>query len=144
MFKNIFTYIAGCVIIIPSARADEVTPSYDKTQIECLARNAYHEARGEGETGMKAVSNVVMNRVKNKKWPGTPCQVIYQKNQFSWTIHGRNKRISETKMYKRSLEIAHKVYYGIYKDITFGSLFFHAISIPRRQFKLRIGNHIFY
>lgn len=38
-------------------------------QLECLALNAYHEARGEGERGMIAVTNVVLNRVKDNRFP---------------------------------------------------------------------------
>jgi len=48
-----------------------------------------HEARGEGIEGMRAVHQVVLNRVKSRKYPSTICAVVLQKNQFSWT---RDKR----------------------------------------------------
>jgi len=48
-----------------------------------------HEARGEGSEGMQAVHQVVLNRVKSRKYPNTICGVVLQKNQFSWT---RDKR----------------------------------------------------
>lgn len=33
-------------------------------QIDIMARTAWGEARGEGQSGMQAVLNVIMNRVK--------------------------------------------------------------------------------
>jgi len=44
-----------------------------------------HEARGEGREGMQAVHQVVLNRVRSRKYPSTICGVVLQKYQFSWT-----------------------------------------------------------
>jgi spore germination cell wall hydrolase CwlJ-like protein len=52
----------------------------------CLAENMYHEARGEGIVGMLAVSEVVMNRVADNRWPSDICGVVHDPYQFSWTI----------------------------------------------------------
>ena len=49
-----------------------------------MAINAYHEARGEGYDGIKAVCHVVLNRsVKRKQ---RVKDVVFEKSQFSWTI----------------------------------------------------------
>ena len=51
----------------------------DKTaSIKCLALNMYHEARGQGSAGLLAVSSVVMNRVRDKRFPNTICEVVHQ------------------------------------------------------------------
>jgi len=52
----------------------------------CLALNLYHEARGEPLKGQAAVTEVVMKRVQRETWPDTPCEVVWQPKQFSWTI----------------------------------------------------------
>lgn len=48
-----------------------------------LALCAYHEARGDGVDGMRAVIEVILNRCLNNKFPNTVEGVIYQTNQFS-------------------------------------------------------------
>jgi len=50
-----------------------------------LARNLLFEARSETDLGMTAVGWVVLNRVKDRRWPDTIKGVILQQNQFSWT-----------------------------------------------------------
>lgn len=141
MLGKVFTYLSVCIIMIfsyiPKAKAE------DNRQIECLAKNAYFEARGEGKAGMRAVSHVVMNRVNDSRWPSTPCQVIYQKRQFSWTAN-KNLAIRNLDMYELCKDIARKAYYGISSDNSKGSKFFHSISIPRRSYIIRIGRHVFY
>lgn len=56
-----------------------------KDSATCLACNCYYEARGEGTSGMEAVTKVVMTRTQIDQYPSTPCQVVYQNAQFSWT-----------------------------------------------------------
>ena len=50
----------------------------DREQIYCGAQNVYFESRGEPDLGMVAVSQVVLNRVEDKRWPNTICDVIWQ------------------------------------------------------------------
>lgn len=119
----------------------------DLRQIECMARNNYFEARGEGRDGMVAVSNVVMNRVEDPRWPDSPCAVIYQRSQFSWVNQGLRVRSSAS--YELAESIAREVYLGIQDDITSGANHFHANYVaPRwaRRFvrTITIGNHLFY
>ena len=60
-------------------------------QIECLAKNMYFEARGQGTAGVLAVSFVVLNRVNDHRFPNTICEVVYQAiTRPSWK--NKNKR----------------------------------------------------
>jgi len=120
-------------------------------QIRCLAKNMYYEARGEGEKGMAAVGHVVMNRVQSRKFPSTPCAVIYQRSrstcQFSW-VCGRKSPMNREK-YNLALRLATQVYLGHSVDVTHGALYFHAAYVRPYWSKvfrrtIRIGNHIFY
>lgn len=54
-------------------------------QINCLAEAIYHEARGEPILGQVAVGMVVLNRTQTREFSGTICDVVYAKNQFTWT-----------------------------------------------------------
>ena len=122
----------------------------DNKQIQCLAENTYHEARGESTAGQIAVTQVVMNRVKDSRFPKTPCGVIKQKNhggcQFSWVCSGTS-RISDRVSYNKILEIVKNVYSRSIRDNTGGATFFHSVHIRTnwdRMSALRIGAHIFY
>jgi len=50
--------------------------------VKCLARVLYSEARGESQRGKLLVAEVVVNRVKDPRWPNTVCGVTQQKHQF--------------------------------------------------------------
>lgn len=57
----------------------------------CLAKNIYHEARGESLLGQYAVAQVTLNRVLHSRWPNDICHVVMQPAQFSWT-NDRSRR----------------------------------------------------
>ena len=61
-------------------------------EVKCLAQNIYWEARNQSIQGMYAIADVTLNRVKDKRWPSTVCEVVKQRKnaggkwvcQFSW------------------------------------------------------------
>ena len=57
----------------------------------CLAKNMYYEARNQGLAGQLAVSLVVMNRVKDKRYPNTICEVVYQGPISKWWLKEKSK-----------------------------------------------------
>lgn len=117
--------------------------------IQCMAKNIYHEARGEPLAGQYAVAHVTMNRVKSDRYPNTICKVVYQPYQFSWANHGE-PRIKDKVSWTRSVKIAEEVIYHLTTDdVTNGATHFHMDYVhPRWMYKLKrtvkIGNHIFY
>lgn len=125
---------------------------FDQRQIQCLAENAYFEAGNQSTKGMIAVTNVVMNRVNDKRFPNTPCAVVNQKArgvcQFSWVCEGK-KRIRDFALFRRTKEVAEDVYLKNVGDVTGGAKFYHADYVrPRWAFVFdrtkKIGDHIFY
>ena len=61
----------------------------DNQQLFCMAQNIYFESRAEGEQGKQAVAHVVQNRIKDPKFPRTPCAVIQEGRHFeSWKTKG--------------------------------------------------------
>ena len=53
-------------------------PNSGHQQIVCLAENIYFEARAESMEGKAGVANVTRNRVLDKRWPSTYCEVVQQ------------------------------------------------------------------
>ena len=88
-----------CVVLIVSALLP-LSKSHahdDRAAQHCLALAMYWEARGEGEKGMYAVGSVVMNRVRDERYPAHACAVVKQGGeappcQFSWWCDGRSDR----------------------------------------------------
>lgn len=110
--------------------------------VKCLATAIYHEANSESEKGQIAVANVIMNRVKSKKFPNSVCSVVSQKGQFSW--YGKTKH----KYNDKTVNIAEKVLSNRVHDVTNGALFFHSGKNPhwtrKMKFVTKIGGHKFY
>jgi spore germination cell wall hydrolase CwlJ-like protein len=116
-------------------------------ELECLATNVYHEARGEPYLGQLAVAQVTLNRVETKGFPDSICSVVYQPSQFSWTLF--KSSITEKAAYQQALSVAkHALETTI--DVTNGALFFHTVQIRRPVWAksyeeaIVINNHIFY
>ena len=128
----------------------------DNNEIDLLARTIWGEARGEGQTGMQAVANVIMNRVKKGGWYGATVQdVVLKKWQFSTWNEGdpnREKALSVTVAdpnFWTAKKLAALAYNGQLDDITAGATNYHAKSVlPSWSMKMTktasIGNHIFY
>jgi spore germination cell wall hydrolase CwlJ-like protein len=137
-------------VVIPEKEEPVGISPHDEVQLQCLARNAYFEAGNQSDRGMIAVTNVVMNRVRDGRFPKTPCGVINQRSrrvcQFSWVCEGR-KQIRNEEVYRRARAAAERVYLNDASDITRGALFYHANYVnPNWRYTpvVTIGAHIFY
>lgn len=144
--RKLSRMLAICLVFgsLSSITAHVGAKSYDSTQINCIARNAYHEARGEGEKGMLGTIFVVLNRTKDGRFPSTPCKVIAQPNQFVW--YGKGKTVKEPELYDKAKQLVHEVLDGKHKDFTKGSIYFNAHhKAPKGTMcAARINNHSFY
>jgi len=47
-------------------------------QLMCIALAIYFEARGESSLGQWAVGNVVLNRIRDPRYPSDACAVVKQ------------------------------------------------------------------
>ena len=126
--------------------------------LNCLAKNVYHEARGEPIDGQYAVAEVTMNRVASKHYPNTVCDVVYQTNfdvirkrnvsAFSWTELDLTAPIDD-RIWQRAWKIAEEVYDEEAEPRVEGALFYHSRFIrprwsKRKRYIAKIGRHIFY
>lgn len=140
-------------ILLASSLATSTLVQYPKDkanqkELVCLARNIYHEARGEPIAGQIAVAQVTINRVRSQEFQSTVCGVVYADRQFSWT-NSYPKKILDSKAWRTSLAIAEAV---LTKQTTlpnFKALYFHTKQVNpkwnrKKQIVAKIGNHIFY
>lgn len=121
---------------------------YTKADLNCLAEALYFEARGEGRKGQSAVAEVILNRVKSRRFPNDVCGVVNQRSQFSYTIGGR-KTIRNKGTYMRVRSVAEAALSGGTGNLTKGATYFHTPAVRpawsrRFQRTVQIGRHIFY
>jgi len=84
-----------------------VMANYSET--EWLARNIYHEARGEGLHGIMVVAIVTINRVESGIYPNTVKGVVTQRDQFSWYHNKKIKAIKKDDNYHLCLAVSKSV-----------------------------------
>jgi len=137
--------------------ASPITAQMRQTQLDCLARNIYHEAGSEPFEGKVAVAQVTINRAESSQFPGDICKVVYQKNvvyekvmcQFSWYCEGPSAmKPMNGPVYTESMEVAKKVLLEGFRlpDLK-NALYFHGDYINPGWNKkpiAKIGHHIFY
>jgi len=143
--------------------------SNNPDEITCLAKNMYFEARNQSFAGMLAVANVTINRVKDKRFPNTICNVVKQgptraswkgtgklipirnKCQFSWYCDGKPDTPANKKVYESIYHLAFLILHDRmpYLDITDGATHYHADYInpswvSSKVRTVEIEDHIFY
>ena len=149
------------VVIEPVVEVPEIDPM----ELECLALNIYHEARGETQAGKLAVAHVTLNRVEHYKYPNTICGVVTQgrhyvnwkgntmpvkhKCQFSWYCDGKSDTVHEDRAWNQSIDLAFDVIMGITTDNTNGATHYYnpnkADPYWAQQYAMTVqhGNHVF-
>jgi len=127
------------------------TRSYTAEEHACLAQNIYWEARNESLKGQIAVALVTMERVRDARYPGNVCSVVYDNKQFSWYWDGLPDRPKNKKKFEEIALIASAVLdsdTSMY-DFTYGATHYHADYVEPywSQYmvrKTKVDTHIFY
>ena len=131
--------------------------------IMCLALNIYHEARDQPFIGQVAVAQVVMNRVRDDRYPDDVCGVVKQgptyswredfpvrnRCQFSWYCDGKSDKTLDTEAFEIARMIAVGVYNGNLGDFVEGATHYHATYVlpewaESKTPVVQIGEHMFY
>lgn len=122
----------------------------------CLATAIYFEARGETYRGQVAVAQVVMNRVKDHRYPDTICGVVFQNQhkrnacQFSFACDGIPEVVNEREPWVQAESIADQYLKGeLYLTEVGTATHYHATYVspkwaPRMEKVTQIGLHVFY
>lgn len=160
--KNLFASFLMLLSLSASAEARGLFTAEQRPQEWCLAQNIYYEARGSNRADRIAVADVVLNRVRDSRYPNTICEVVQQgrKNadgsmrrnqcQFSWYCDGKSDWPTDMDAWVDAQQIAYNmVTHRDGRGITEGATHYHADYVQPRwardlQMIGRIGVHIFY
>ncbi|MBU1304982.1 MAG: cell wall hydrolase [Alphaproteobacteria bacterium] len=125
-------------------------------ELWCLATAIYFEARGESYRGQVAVAQVVQNRVKDRRYPGTICGVVFQNQnkrnacQFSFACDGIPEYVNDSAAWTQAQDIAKRFTDGqLYLTEVGDATHYHATYVrpdwaPRMTKVTQIGLHVFY
>lgn len=125
-------------------------------ELWCLATAIYFEARGESYRGQVAVAQVVLNRVKDHRYPETICGVVFQNQnrrnscQFSFACDGIPETINDRQSWAQAEDIANRFTAGeLYLTEVADATHYHATYVrpawaPRMSKVTQIGLHVFY
>lgn len=142
-------------------------PEFEPSDLECLALNIYHEARGDSFAGKVAVADVVFNRVENSRFPNNVCDVVKQtvtrvnwkgnvvpvigQCQFSWFCDGKSDEPFNAEAWQDANMIAENMLRNEWRGLTEGATHYHAtyvnpawVNDRGMQYVGQIGEHKFY
>ena len=129
--------------------------AHSQSDSDCLTQAVYYEARGEGVDGMRAVAQVILNRVRHPSYPKTICGVVYQgaylrtSCQFSFTCNGAMGAPIEAWAWRRAKQVADAALGGYVMAAVGSATHFHTLSVDPvwsgSMVKIAtIGSHVFY
>lgn len=140
---------------LPASLASWNDPKFLSTGERCMAQAIYFEARGEPFEGQLAVAQVVLNRVRDQRYPNEICAVVFENEtwrhrcQFSFACDGRSDRPRDFSAWVSAIKTARMVGTGHLRDVTYASTHYHAEYVEpewaaRFHRTVKIGRHFFY
>lgn len=164
--KKLFL-LAAVMLTSSFAQAQDLISIRQEPQLFCLAQNIYYEARGSSRADQMAVSDVVLNRVKDARYPNTICEVVYQGKQkpswkdptkmvmvrnmcqFSWYCDGKSDTPHDPEAWAWAVLVAYDVLQSRVPDPTYGATHYHATYVKpywadHYKQTVTLGSHIFY
>ncbi len=144
--------LTGPVAAMPFRLSSTLDASRD---LDCLTQAAYYEARGEGRDGMRAVAQVVLNRVRHSAFPNSVCGVVFQGAgrrtgcQFSFTCDGSMRGPVNQAAWNRARAVASAALSGAVFAGVGNATHFHTTAVsPAWRHSLvpvgQVGDHMFY
>ena len=136
-----------CIFIVDNEQTNTVSlaANSNTSDIQLMARAINGEARGEPYEGQVAVGAVILNRVKDSRFPNTISGVIYQPGAFTAVSDGQiNAPISEGSTVYKAAQDAMNGW-----DPTYGAIYYFNPAtatnkwIWSRPMTVTIGKHRF-
>lgn len=129
--------------IFSSSSNNNSSSNTNSSNLNLIARFVHAEARGEPYKGQVAVAAVILNRVRDSRFPNTVSGVVYQKGAFTCVSDGQINLAPDATSKKAAQDAINGW------DPTYGSLYYFnpntATSkwIWSRPMTVVIGNHRF-
>ena len=86
--------------------------------LDCVTAAVYYEAASEGDDGMRAVAQVVLNRMRHPAFPSTVCGVVFQGSeratgcQFTFTCDGALARAPQATLWAQARRVSREALAG--------------------------------
>ena len=107
------------------------------TELECLTEAVYFEARGESFVGQLAVANVILQRVRDYRFPPTVCEVVHagrywegnpirNRCAFSYWCDGKPEIMKDKQALRTAQDVARMAIDGVIYEEIQGATFYHA------------------
>ena len=137
-------------------KRQSIEQEFKEREKQCIVDALYHEARGEGEFGMKAVANVIHNRYEHPAFPNTYCGIINQRKQFSYTLEDKPQGSMlkalhrDRQAYKTAEQIADEMLEGNFQKFLPSTVLWYTTHKVKnywtktKKVVAQIGNHKFY
>lgn len=128
---------------IYSSNTNNSKSSASNSNLNLISRFVYAEARGEPYKGQVAVAAVILNRIKDSRFPNTASGVVYQQGAFSCVSDGQIN-LSPNDTAKKAAQDAINGW-----DPTYGAVYYFNPKtatnkwIWSRPVTVTIGNHRF-
>ncbi|MCA1806962.1 MAG: cell wall hydrolase [Actinobacteria bacterium] len=167
--KLVIAIVAMCAAMTVSAEAMFTSPVIGNPAIangpqeECMALNVYYEARSDNLAGKYAVADVVLNRVRDERYPDSICGVVQQGRlgteggeilkhqcQFSWYCDGLADTPTDQDSWQKAQMVAYNIInYQKHRGISEGATHYHATYVnpywvSTVELVGTIGQHVFY
>ena len=135
------TFIIAAVLLATTsvANAKGLFTAEERPEEWCMAQNIYYEARGSNRADRIAVADVVLNRVKDTRYPNTICEVVKQGKQhadgrmkrnacqFSWYCDGKSDWPRDMDAWVDAQQIAYNmIQWSDGRGLTEGATHYHA------------------
>lgn len=106
-------------------------PDLDRREIQCLAQNIYHEARGEPTVGQIAVAQVTLRRAELRSQ--SICEAVLAPGQFTWTAGPARAESDEPGAWTASVHIAILTRLSLVEDQSGGATHYYEWRRVRPQ-----------
>lgn len=150
------TGLADSAALVASPRFGPALAAGDQARaVDCMTAAIAYEAGYEPLAGREAVAQVILNRLREPRFPKTVCGVVFEGSQrrtgcqFTFTCDGSLMRRLRSEVVDAARVTAVSVLDGLTPDRVRGATHYHANYVnpywaSTGQMTARIGAHLFY
>lgn len=159
MLSGFTDAIGAAIFMAVSLMSSNLTYKINPEKVEvkevfCLAQNIWFEARSSTYEDQMMVGYTTINRTRDRRYPESICEVVWENQQFSWTHDGQPDSIkldTPDRVYKwsRIVELAVLIITNNIEDPSNGATHYHATYVrpgwSTRLIKVStVGGHHYY
>jgi len=123
-----------------------------EADVTCIATAVYTEVNMQSLEEKLGVINVIMNRVRSKRFGNNACQVVYARGQFIGIenmMKVDEKNIDKEALLKTKLLVVDTLFFKKHANPVGNSLYFHDDSVDMKYIwdkkpNVKLGRMVFY